>query len=118
MAVHLIVRIVLPSTTEKIFLTVSAITRDWTILVARGHMWCSWSLADNRVAACAHVLLPLMAAQTHGGVLYPVAETSVDLPPLVPIIKGTTKVVKHDIPDSTIERPRSLTDNPVQGGRV
>merc|ERR1719362_1710757 len=88
MAVHLIVRIALPSTAEKIFLAVSAITRDWTILVARGNMWCSWTLADYRVTARAHVLLPL------------VAKTSVYLPPLVPIIKGTAKVVKQDIPDS------------------
>merc|ERR550517_1706079 len=69
MAVHLIVRIALPSTAEKIFLAVFAITRDWTILVARGNMWCSWTLADYRVTARAHVLLPLVAAQAHGGVL-------------------------------------------------
>merc|ERR1719239_537367 len=87
MAVHLIVRIALPSTAEKIFLAVSAITRDWTILVARGNMWCSWTLADYRVTARAHVLLPL-----------------------VPIIKGTAKVVKQDIPDSAVESPRSLAD--------
>merc|ERR1719237_779499 len=118
MAVHLIVRIALPSTAEKIFLAVSAIARDWTVLVARGHMWGSWPLADNRMAACAHVLLPLVAAEAHGGVLHPVAKTSVNLPPLVPIIKGATKVIKQDIPDSTVECPRSFADNPVQGGRV
>merc|ERR1719234_1477978 len=118
MAVDLIVRIALPSTAEKILLAVSAVIRNWTILVARGNMWCSWSLADNRVTARANVLLPLVAAQTHGWVLHPVAKTSVNLPTLVPIIKGATKVVKHDIPDSPIECTRSLADNPVQGGWV
>merc|ERR550517_1506851 len=53
MAVHLIVRIALPSTAEKIFLAVSAITRDWTIHPqARSAAWrrqaCSYCCSQAR----------------------------------------------------------------------
>merc|ERR1719369_1034093 len=89
----------------------------WSVLVA-SYGWVCRCFRRDRLSISACTLIPYVASYFHGVICHPVPLALVHLPALVPVIIRAPHIVKLLILDPTIECPRALTDNPVDGERA